>query len=174
MNRPIYDYFAKDHERLEGIFEKAVSDPENIDEELYHTFRTGLLKHIKMEEKVLFPAAQKANGGEPLPMAAQLRLEHGALTSLMVTPPDPEVVRVIDYLMDVHDRFEEEPGGVYDLCDRLTKEESDELIAELDEVTEVPVHPHNKADFALTAAKRALQRAGYDFDEILQKTAEAE
>jgi iron-sulfur cluster repair protein YtfE (RIC family) len=57
-----------------------------IDLEYYHQFRTGILKHIKMEEKILFPAAQRANGNIPIPLAAKLRLDHGAITSLMVLP----------------------------------------------------------------------------------------
>jgi hypothetical protein len=37
-----------------------------------------------MEEKVLLPFAQKKRGGEPLPIAAKLRLDHGALAALLV------------------------------------------------------------------------------------------
>jgi hypothetical protein len=43
-----------------------------------------------MEEKVLLPAAQKARGGEPLQIAAKLRLDHGALAALLVPTPTAE------------------------------------------------------------------------------------
>src|SRR5699024_9349723 len=131
----------------------------------YHQFRTGLLRHIKMEEKILFPAAQKANGGEPLPLAPKLRLDHGALTALMVVPPTPEVVKVLRHVLDIHDELEEEKGGMYEACEKLTADRIDEVLEKLQATTEVPVQPHNRADYALGAAKRALNRAGFDYDE---------
>src|SRR5262245_30922604 len=73
--------------RLDALLERAMSDPENIDDSAYAQFRAGLLKHIGMEEKVLLPAAQKLRGGEPLPVAPRLRLDHGALAALLVPSP---------------------------------------------------------------------------------------
>lgn len=167
MNKRIYDYFEKDHRRIEAILDKACENIDNIDMDLYHQFRTGLLKHIKMEERVLFPAAQEANGGEPLPLQAKLRRDHGALTSLMVVPPTSDVIKVLKYVLEEHDYLEEKPGGMYDVCEKLTAAETDDVLEKLDQVKEVPVHPHNRAEYALTAAKRALERAGYDYDEIV-------
>lgn len=167
LNKVLYSYFTSDHERIEVLFEKATADPDHVEKEIYHQFRTGLLKHIKMEEKILFPAAQKANGGTLLPLQAQLRLEHGALTALMVVPPTPDVIKAIRYVMTAHDRKEEEEGGMYEVCEKLTHAETDELIARLNQAEEVPVHPHNTADYALASAKRTLQRAGFDFDKIV-------
>jgi len=166
MNRPLYNFFTNDHRRIESLFEKAVENPNDVQTDLYHQFRTGLLKHIKMEEKVLFPAAQKANDNVPLPLQAKLRLDHGALTALMVVPPTPDVIKVIRFVMEKHDILEEEEGGMYDVCEKLTESETQNLLEQLENTTEVPVHPHNKADYALKAAKNALDRAGYSFDEI--------
>ncbi|HNM31527.1 MAG TPA: hemerythrin domain-containing protein, partial [Chitinophagales bacterium] len=72
MNNVLYQFFTNDHRRLEKIFDVATEIESDIKEELYHQFRVGILKHIKMEEKILFPAAQKANGGVPIPLAAKL------------------------------------------------------------------------------------------------------
>jgi hypothetical protein len=164
MNKRLYHYFTDDHRRIEAILEKAMADPDNIVLDLYHEFRVGLLTHIKMEEKILFLAAQEANGGEPLPIQAQLRLEHGALTSLVVLPPTVEVVKVITALLDRHDEREEEPGGMYDACEILTKHQTDEILARLAETTPVPVHPPNPSPKAVTAAKNSLIRAGYSYE----------
>jgi len=168
MNKPLYNFFTNDHRRIESLFEKAVENPNDVQTDLYHQFRTGLLKHIKMEEKVLFPAAQKANDNVPLSLQAKLRLDHGALTALMVVPPTPDVIKVIRYVMVKHDILEEEEGGMYDVCEKLTESETQNLLEQLENTTEVPVHPHNKADYALKAAKNALDRAGYNFDEIVK------
>ena len=42
----IHRYLAADHERLDGLLDRAMSDPENIDAAAYAQFRSGLLKHI--------------------------------------------------------------------------------------------------------------------------------
>lgn len=166
MNNPLYQFFTKDHRRIEDILDKATEDIDNIEMDYYHEFRTGLLKHIKMEEKIFFPAAQKANGGAPVPLAAKLRLDHGAITALMVVPPDAAVIKVLRYVLEEHDLLEEQPGGMYDVCEELTTGETEELLQQLEKVSEVPVQAHNKAEYALEAAKRALGRAGYDFDAL--------
>lgn len=167
MNRPIYDFFTNDHHRIEQILADATKDINHIDMELYEEFRKSLMKHIKMEEKHLFVYAQKANGGEQFPHQAQLRLEHGALTTLIVPPPSPELIKVLKHLLQQHDEVEEAPGGTYDICEKLTEEETTQLLAELKEVKEVPLHPHNDADYALQAARRSVARAGYDYDKIV-------
>jgi hypothetical protein len=166
MDNQIYQFFTSDHRRIELLLEKATEDVNNIDMDYYHSFRTGLLKHIKMEEKILFPAAQKANGGTPLSLASKLRLDHGAITSLMVVPPDPRVIKVLRHVLEKHDILEEQPGGMYDMCESLTTGETQNILDQLSKVTEVPVQQYNKADYALGAAKRALERAGFDFDAI--------
>ncbi|MEO8819566.1 MAG: hypothetical protein ABI267_07930 [Ginsengibacter sp.] len=166
MNKPLYQFFTNDHRRIDELLNKAIENPGRMHMDYYHRFRTGLLKHIKMEEKILFLAAQKANNNIPLPLAGKLRLDHGALTSLMVVPPSPEVIKVLLRVLDKHDFLEEEPGGMYDVCEKLTEGETSDLLQQLESVTEVPVHPLNEAGYALDVAKRTLLRAGFDFDEI--------
>lgn len=166
MNKPIYHFFSNEHHRIEVLLDKATEISGEVQMDFYHRFRTGLLRHIKMEEKILFPAAQKANGDVPVPLAAKLRLDHGALTALMVVPPSPEVIQVLRYVLEKHDLLEEEPGGMYEICEKLTEGETQTILEQLEKVAEVPVHPHNQADYALGAAKRALERAGFDFDAI--------
>ncbi|MEP6889972.1 MAG: hemerythrin domain-containing protein, partial [Nitrospirota bacterium] len=58
-----------------------------VDQGTYDQFRAGLLRHIGTEEKILLPAAQRLRGGQPLPIAAKLRLDHGAIASLLMPPP---------------------------------------------------------------------------------------
>ena len=168
MNKPLYNFFTTDHRRIEALLEKATEKPVQIQLEYYHRFRTSLLKHIKMEEKVLFPAAQKANNGEPLPLTARLRLDHGAITSLMVVPPTPDVIKVLLHVLEKHDLLEEEPGGMYDVCEKLTSEDTTQILEQLENTTDVPVHPFNEAAYALDVAKRALKRAGFDYDELVK------
>lgn len=169
MNKPLHHFFTTDHHRIDQLLHKATENPGEVETNYYHQFRTRLLKHIKMEEKILFPSAQKSNGNVPLPLAAKLRLDHAALTSLMVVPPSDKVIKVLRYILDKHDLLEEEPGGMYDVCERLTEGETNTLLQQLEKVAEVPVHPFNEAAYALDVAKRTLVRAGFDFDGIVNE-----
>lgn len=167
MNKPLYQFFTKDHHRIEQLLNKATEQPEEMDMAYYHRFRSALLRHIKMEEKVLFPAAKNANDAVMQKLIPRYRLEHGALTALMVPPPTAALIKVIRHVLENHDRAEEEPGGLYDVCEALTQGQTQELLNQLADTEEVPVHPPNPAPIAVEAARRALARAGYDFDAII-------
>jgi hypothetical protein len=164
MAGKIYRYLAGDHERLDALLEHAISDPENIDMSAYAQFRSGLLKHIGMEEKILLPAARRIRGGEPLPVAAKLRLDHGALTALLVPSPTPQVIAAIRTILKLHNPIEEDPGGMYEACEELAGPEVDEILRQLQEAPEVKVLPHVDTPFVMEAARRALARAGYELD----------
>ena len=167
MNKPLYHFFTQDHHRIGSLLDKAIAQATEIEMEYYYQFRKGLLRHIKMEEKILFPAALKVNKEVMLKLLPRYRSEHGALTALMVPPPTSTLISVIRYVLEKHDIAEEEPGGLYDVCETLTQGQTQELLELLAETPEVPVHPPNPAPFALESAKRSLERAGYDFDAII-------
>jgi hypothetical protein len=162
MAGKIHNYLSGDHRRLDALLECAVSDPENIDMSAYAQFRAGLLKHIAMEEKVLLPEAQKARGGEPLPVAAKLRLDHGALTALLVPSPTASIVAAIRAILEAHNPIEEDPGGIYDQCEELAGSQSGEILSRLENYREVKVLPHVDTPFVIEAARRALERGGYE------------
>ena len=97
-----------------------------------------------MEEKVLFTAARAARGGEPLELAARLRVDHGAIAALLVPTPTPALVGEILSVLVPHNRREEEPGGVYDACDEaLGPAEAERLAEELRAFPEPPLKPYN-------------------------------
>ena len=165
MRGSLYEFFAQDHRRLENLLDKATSASNGYDMTAYSHFRSGLLRHIKMEETILFPAAQKARGGVPLEIAAKLRLDHGALTALMVPSPSPIIINALRAILEGHDLIEEQPSGMYDRLEELTGPQIEELVARARATPDVPVHPHNDAPFILDATRRALARAGYNLDE---------
>ena len=75
----IRSFLERDHQQLDQLLTRASGDLDNIDMEAFDEFRCGLLKHIGMEEKILLPAIRRLRGGEPLAIAAKLRLDHGAI-----------------------------------------------------------------------------------------------
>jgi hypothetical protein len=164
MGGPLFEFFAHDHRRLEALLDKALSVAEGYDMHAYGEFRSGLLRHIKMEENILLPAAQKAGGGVPLELAGKIRLDHGALTALMVPPPSKAVVGALLAILAEHDLLEEQPGRMYEKIEELTGPEAEVLLQKARNTPAVPVHPHKNGPFILEATRRALARAGYDFD----------
>jgi len=140
---PLHCYFSEDHDRLDGLLQRAIGGLGAIDLPPFDRFRAGLLRHIGMEEKVLFVAAREASGGHALAAAEQLRLEHGAIASLLVPPPTREIVAELLALLGPHNWAEEEPGGVYDACDEaLGREAAERLIEQLRSFPEPPLKPY--------------------------------
>ena len=117
-----------------------------------------------MEEKILLPAARRIRGGEPLPLAARLRLDHGAFTALLVPSPTVAIVAALRAILKAHNPIEEDPGGIYDQCEELAGAEADAILRQLQEAPEVRVLPHVDNAFVMDAARRALARAGYDLE----------
>ena len=173
MRDKVFQYFEKDHKRLEGLLNRATKQARSIDVNEYAEFRSGLLRHIGMEEKILFPAAQKANGDTPLPSFGKLKLDHGALTALMVPPPTATIITAIRSILLVHDELEESAGGPYEMCEMLTIKNLDAILAEVEKTPAVPVHPHRGEPFVLDATRRAVERAGYRLDDYASKPDDA-
>lgn len=158
---PISSFLAEDHRRLDTLFQTAVADPHQVDRKAYDQFRAGLLRHIGMEEKILLPAAQRLNAGEPLSVAAKLRLDHGALAALLMPTPTAPIIATIHRVLAGHNALEEGPAGLYELCDALCGSEAEELLVKLGAAPEVKVMAHNDSPVVMTTVRRALERASY-------------
>jgi len=163
---PIAQFLADDHARLDVLLQRTDAQPGTIDPVAYAEFRKGLLKHIGLEEKILLPAAQAARGDEPLPAAAKLRLDHGALAALLVPTPTPTIINAIRTIMAQHNAIEEGPGGVYAVCEQLVGAEADALFSRLRGAPEVPVAAHVDSPIVENATRRAVSRAGFDPDAL--------
>ena len=166
MAGSIHRLLADDHRRLDALLDCATADPERIHHAAYGEFRAGLLKHIGMEEKILLPAAQRLRRGEPLPIAAVLRLQHGAIAALLVPTPSLDIVATLRAVLSGHNPLEEDPGGLYETCEKVAGNEVDTLLSKLRAAPEVPVAPHVDGPKVLSAARRALARAGFDVEAL--------
>ena len=119
-----------------------------------------------MEEKILLPAAQRLRGGEPLPVAAALRLQHGAIAALLVPTPTPDVIGTLRLVLGGHNSLEEDPGGLYETCEKIVANEVDLVLADLRAAPAVPVASHVDGPKVLAAARRSLARMGLDVDAL--------
>jgi hypothetical protein len=159
MHGPLHRFFSADHRRLDGLLERSTAEPDRVDLAPFGEFRAGLLRHIGMEEKVLFVAAREARGGEPLELAARLRVDHGAIAALLVPTPTPAIVAELRSVLGPHNRREEE-GGVYDACDEaLGPAGAERLAEELREFPEVPLKPYNDGPLVLKHIEENLALA---------------
>jgi hypothetical protein len=158
--RPLHSFFASDHRRLEALLRRALQGEGPLDLAPFDAFRAGLLRHIGMEEKVLFPAAREALGGRPIPIAARLRVDHGAIAALLVPTPTRTIVADMLSVLSPHNRREEDPGGAYDLCDEaLGTAAAERLVAKLREFPEPPLKPYNDAPAVFAHASANLDLA---------------
>jgi hypothetical protein len=164
MSGPLSTFLAGDRTRLDGLLRRAMTEASTIDRAASAECRAGLLRHISLEEQILLPAAQRWQGGNPLPIAAKLRLDHGALAALLVPTPTPAILAAIRTVLAAHNALEEGPGGVYERCEQLAGAEADARLAQLHAAPAVPVAPYADGPQVMSVVRRALARAGYEIE----------
>lgn len=160
---PITRFLAEDHRRLDALLHSAVVDSVLMDESTYREFREGLLRHIGMEERILLPALQRLRGGAPFPVAAKLRLDHGAIAALLMPTPTAHIIAMVHGILAGHNVIEESSDGLYETCDTLPATEVDQLLAGIQAAPEVNVMPYSDSPAVMNAVQRAVERAGYQF-----------
>ncbi len=139
---PLHRFLTDDHTRLDALLRETVAGRDALDLDAYRRFRGGLLRHIGMEEKVLFRDARARRGGEPLPVARRLRADHSAIAALLVPTPTRALLETLRGVLDEHNPLEDAPGGLYDACDALAGDEAEAVLARLRAAPEVRQAEH--------------------------------
>ncbi len=156
----ITDYLTADHARLHALLGQAARAP--FDPAAFEEFRAGLLRHIGIEEKVLFPEVRRRLGGQ-FPAADRLKIEHAALTSLLVPTPDAELAAEIKALLDAHDAKEEGAHAVYARCEAVLDDTSLALLEAARKYPAVPTARHFDGPTVHRTARAALDSAERSF-----------
>lgn len=156
---PIAAFLAADHDRLDALFTAACAAPGGVDLGPYEAFRRGLLKHVGMEELILFAAARRLSGAA-VPLAARARLEHGALTALLIPTPTPKVLAILRSILVPHNVMEEEAGGLYAQCEAAVGAEAGAVLASLRAARDIPPAAHVDGPHVVASINRALAAAG--------------
>lgn len=164
MHGQLHNYFAEDHREIEQLLNNAAGSGIEIDVTYFNEFRARLLIHIGIEEKILLPAIKVWQKGKPHPTATTLRLQHGALAALLVPFPSDTTIRVIRGILDHHNQLEEGDMGFYGFFNKFNADDNYNLLLQVINYTEVPVMPYSHDPNVLEATRRAVTRAGYDFD----------
>jgi len=166
MHGALHKFFTEDHRRLESLLEQSFIQSDHIEEVAYAKFRAGLLKHIGLEEKILIPVLKKSYEDRPYPLAVTLRLEHGAIAALLGLPPSTTIKNVLLGILQHHNVREESEKGFYADCDCVMADAVETMLDKVHHYPDVPVMPYNNTQHAHDAARRAVSRAGYDFDRL--------
>ncbi len=157
----IFQFLARDHARLDSLLSRAFREPADVDLTSFGEFRQGLLRHIALEEKLLIPAVTAARGGEPLPFARRLRVDHGALAALLVPTPARSTADELRKILVPHNVVEEGPGGLYETCDAVLSElEKQALLERMLAYPPVRVARYRDGPRVCRTAEEALRISG--------------
>jgi len=159
-------WLSRDHAEIDALL-RAATGAERFDLDAFGQFRERLLRHIGIEERLLFPAVKRVHDGQLPASVAELRIDHAALTSLLVPTPDHALAEEIADLLARHNELEERAGGVYDECVAMLDDATAEaLLRDASERRPVPTTKYfdgpgtvRTADEALHKARRARQIA---------------
>lgn len=137
MPADLHDFLTHDHERLDAILDAAVRPDGTIDLDRWNEFRRGLLRHIGMEERVLFPELRRR--GRFSEAHRQLHRDHALLGALLVPPPTKAEIDLVRATLTQHNPLEEEAGGLYDLAETLVGDELAGLMERVHAIPEIPL-----------------------------------
>jgi hypothetical protein len=141
----IRKYLSDDHSRLDAALQSGD----------YASFREGLLRHIGIEQKILFPIVRG------WPLVERLHLDHGALAALLVPTPTPAIINAIRTILEHHNPLEEGPGGLYEECERRLGDGANDVLKRIQNAPRVPVASHVDNQTSMESLRHALKRAGY-------------
>ncbi len=144
---PIEEYLQEDHRLLDELRSAG----------RWWEFRGRLLRHIGLEEKLLFPEARRRRGGQPLPEVARLHEDHGLLATLLVPPPSPQILEAIERLLRPHNALEEGETGVYAQCDALAGDQAAGIADRLRAAPTTPQRENQDGPLVRAQVQRALE-----------------
>ena len=156
MPAELHALLSDDHDRLDALLASCLREDGTVVYETYDAFRRGLLRHIAIEERVLFPQLRKRSGETAL--ERQLHRDHAALAALLVPPPSAAGIERIREVLTTHNPLEENAGGLYDLLEDIAGAELKALIAAVRSVPAVPVAPHADTQLVRDTIEQLLRQ----------------
>lgn len=145
------DYLTKDHASWEAMFraaQQAVSGARwRQAGEHMAAFQHALERHLLIEERILFPAFERAIGSALSPTAA-MRSEHLRIRAvaqrLANTVNSGDMASFIRHaealLLVLHQHSEKEEGVLYPMIERVLAHRSAGLVAEMQAFGEYDIH----------------------------------
>ena len=117
----ITEFMTEDHSRLYYILEEFIgSKNQGEGKQLFLEFKSGIERHMKWEEDILFPIVRKKLEDDSA-MIDELLLQHGGIRddlkeiSASLEARDTSLESDLEQLLESHDKMEEE--GIYPWID---------------------------------------------------------
>ena len=151
----IHEILSRDHERLDALLAAALTADGAIDETSFAEFRRGLLRHIGIEERVLFPELRRVRGATDIERL--LHRDHATLAALLVPPPSKELIEQIRAILVEHNPLEEDAGGMYEIVEQLPGVDAAALAERVRAYPEVPTAPYCESETIRSAIERLLR-----------------
>jgi hypothetical protein len=150
--KSLHQYLTEDHERLDGLLAACLRHDRTVDAVAYAQFRAGLLRHIGIEEKILFPSIRVQRGKSAL--LEQLHRDHAALAALLVPPPTATEVETIRAILAEHNPLEENDGGLYDIAEEIAGDALEAVLSAAQGAPDVTLAAH----FDTPVTRRSIEQ----------------
>lgn len=157
MASELHEFLSHDHDRLDLLLSGCLGADGSVEADMFAEFREGLLRHIGIEEKVLFPELRKRKGVTLL--EEQLHTDHAALAALLVPPPGPSEIEQIRTILTLHNPLEERDGGLYEILEDLAGHQLAELMGRVHAIPRVRVAPHTESETIRKAIDQLVRRS---------------
>jgi len=143
----ISDHMTSEHKRCDDLYlaaEKAVTENDWIAARLaYQDFRLSIDQHFLMEEKILFPDFERAQGSEMGPTQV-MRYEHEQMRSLMDSTQmaldaentDEFLGEAETLLMFMQQHNAKEEMMLYPMADQVLAPENEQVVARMQALVE--------------------------------------
>lgn len=142
-SRSLVEFFTLDHRRCDAgwVEVEAAAEAGDADavQESWRRFRSGLLKHLRMEEEVLFPAFEQATGMTGGGPTFVMRSEHdqmrGLLEQMNAAANGGDHVELVDLgdtlLMLIQQHNQKEEHMLYPMAERALASDWEKIRARL-------------------------------------------
>ncbi len=158
-HQALREWLGLDHREIDALLRRSLPEG-GFEAEPFARFRERLLRHIGIEEKLLFPATRRRSPDREAVRLSRLRVEHGGLTSLLVPTPDRALACEIRALLVQHNEIEEGLDGVYQRCiNVLTAEDARALLQSARARAPVPTTGYFDGPGTVRTAAEALAKA---------------
>ena len=118
-----------------------------------------MLRHIGIEEKLLFPVARQLGDPELQARMDPLHRDHAALAALLVPTPTSDIMAMIETVLARHNAAEEASDGLYAICDRLPPGDLPAVVQRAQDAPPARVAPHYNTPGAQANIRTLLRAA---------------
>ena len=153
----LQDLLSRDHERLDALLKSALRTDGSIDDASYSAFRSGLLWHIGVEERVLLPAIRRHRPDSDV--EKQLHRDHAALAALLVPPPTAAEIDAIRTILEAHNPLEEGANGFYADAEELLGDEMPSILERIRAYPQVRLAPHADTEVTRRSIAQLMREA---------------